>query len=170
MSLKNTGVKYPVGVTAQQRRAQVTDGLTTLQSTSFSAPYTAGAAILAGEFVRISAADTVVLALATTDAGAAAIGAADVDIALGFAGSIITVPGSFVINAQFETGLVVLAGNKVWLSAATAGAITNVPPSVLGNRAKAMGQVVDASAYVGGVPANSKADIVYIPEEVIIIG
>lgn len=129
---------------------------------------TAGENIVAGEFVRISATNTVIKAIATSATNAGVIGFADSSVASGNPGTFRTRHGT-KFTVQFETGLALSAGAPVYLSLTTAGAVTNVGPSTPGDIYKFLGIVVDATSYVGGTPLNSKADIIYIPETTIVV-
>lgn len=132
-------------------------------STTFTVNLTATPAFDTGEFARVSADNTVVLAQANSFANSGVVGAAAVPILATTVGAFEVLVGRRIL-AQLETGLIVAAGDRLYLSPTTAGALTNIPPSITGDVVKAMGWMVDSSAYVGGVPANSKADIIYQPE------
>lgn len=64
-----------------------------------------------------------------------------------------------VTLAQFETGLVLAEGDRAYLSATVPGAVTNVSPVIPGQISAEVGIVVDASAYVGTLLANSFATV-----------
>lgn len=113
-----------------------------------------------GEAVRVDTGSdgTVVRAQADAEANAFIVGFAKETIVSAGSGKIVTVQGG-VETAQFETGLALAAGDEVYLSPATAGALTNVQPTTTGEVVKVIGVVWDASAYVGAVAADSKAAV-----------
>lgn len=118
----------------------------------------AGQAIAAGEFVRISPGvnNTGIKTNATTTLGTHVVGVAKNAVALGNPFLAFS-PSGQKLRVQFETGLVLTADDEVFLSALTAGALTNIAPP----NAKSVGRIADASAYLGVLPSNSKADIVF---------
>lgn len=117
--------------------------------------------LTAGEIVRVNPGvpNQVVRASAALESESHTIGVVVADILPAAPGSIGTVDG--VLNvAQFETGLALTEGDQAYLSVSTPGALTNVQPSTSTNVAKPMGEVFNASAYLGFVPLNSLATIV----------
>jgi hypothetical protein len=137
-------------------------------STTFTVNLTATPAFDIGEFARVSADNTVVKAQADSFANAGVVGAAALPILATTVGAFEVLVGRRIL-AQLETGLIVAAGDRLYLSVTTAGALTNIPPSITGDVVKPMGWMVDSSAYVGAVPANSKADIIYQPETGVVL-
>ncbi len=119
---------------------------------------TAGELLMAGEFVRIQPLvnNTVLRTLAASSQGIEVIGAAKTPAALGQPLLILSGVGQR-ITAQFETGLTPQADQDVFLSATVPGALTTVAPPL----PKLVGKVIDASGYIGTLPSNSKADIVF---------
>jgi hypothetical protein len=103
--------------------------------------------LLAGEVVRINGDATVTRAQANTEANATGVvGVTLRGIPVGTPGRIVNSGYAFVL---LEVGLTPVAGDPLWLSAATAGRATNVVPSIpLG-----LGVIKDASLYAatGGV-------------------
>lgn len=82
-----------------------------------------------------------------------------------FPGVAASVQGVLVPDAQLETGLVLVAGMVLFLSAFVPGALTNIQPFIPGQVVKRMGLLWDPTGYIGAVPANSKAVVLLQIEE-----
>lgn len=136
-----------------------TGGIVQLQNISDDYTNGEGVAITEGQVTRISADDTVMLSVATTDTAAADyIGVvADSSIASAASGTINTLG---VANVRFETGLSLGAGNEVFISATTSGSATNVRPTTSGNIAQSIGFIRDATAYNGVTNLLAEVDLV----------
>lgn len=120
-----------------------------------------GTTLTAGEVVRVNPgmANQVVRASASLESESHAIGVVVVDILPAAPGSVGTIDGVLNIT-QFEVGLALSEGDQVYLSPLTPGAVTNVQPVTPGQVNKPMGEVFNASAYVGTMSADSLATIV----------
>ena len=92
-----------------------------------------------GEVGYISGNNTWAKAKADSSTTVAALGAYN-----GTSGSIVT-HGS--VNLLFVSGLTLSAGDPVYLSAATAGRVTNVAPTTTGHFEYVLGRVLNASGY-----------------------
>lgn len=98
------------------------------------------AALSVGEAAYISGNNTLGQALAD------AIGTSRVAGIVGESGSLVAFG---VVDAEFEAGLTLAAGDAVYLSKNTAGLLTNVAPSAQTEVVAEVGLVLDASSYVG---------------------
>jgi len=106
--------------------------------------------LLAGEVVRIAGNLTMTRARANTAANATGVvGVTLQSVPVGVQGRVVNSGLGFVL---LEAGLTPVAGNSLWLSAATDGRATNVVPSL----AVGLGIIKDASIYAatGGVLAD----------------
>ena len=125
-----------------------------------------------GEFVRLSGNSIVVRAGASGDWDTASVMGINMTAAAsGGTVSVETLCGRVVSGAQFEAGISgILAGRTIYLSAATLGAISTVPPSASGNFQKILGVVADASLYLSGSLASARLSVVFQPGLQIQIG
>lgn len=107
-----------------------------------------GSTIVLGSAVYITTtASNIDKSTATSDAAAAQfIGLVKADIPDTTTGVIIS---EGVANATFEASLTLVNGNEVFLSASTAGYLTNVAPSATGKVVLSVGFLKDVSAYTG---------------------
>lgn len=95
-----------------------------------------------GEVAYISANNTVARAKADAGSTSGAVGA--------YAGTAATILIGGKISLLFDAGLTLTAGDKVFLSAATAGRVTNVAPSTSTNIEYELGRLLDSTGYVIG--------------------
>lgn len=124
--------------------------------------FTAGATIDAYTLVRVSTANNVLMAIATSEAAAKVIGYSTAAITASSTGAIYTTFGSRITLLKFVSGLTLASNDDVFLSAATAGRATNVAPTTSGQVVKKIGVVKDATAYTGS--ADDPADVIFQPE------
>jgi len=121
---------------------------TSVDADQVAVTYTAdGTGVGAGDAVYINSSATITKAIATSSAAAQAFGVAELAISAAGSGTV-TVEG-VVETAKFVAGLTLADGEKVYLSAATAGALTNVAPSTAGQVVKHVGYIKDKTGYNG---------------------
>lgn len=72
--------------------------------------------------------------------------------------------GAFLERAQFVTGLVLNENDIVFISAASAGRLTNVAPAVSTQAVKRIGIIIFSGDYIGTIEGNSRCDIAFRPE------
>lgn len=125
-------------------------------------PFNKGEPVGKGEAVYISANNEVKRAIATALATSAVIGFCRTAVAS--ATCRINQKSEIQIPIQFETSLTLAANDEVYLSPATAGALTNVKPTASGKVVKVVGRVADVASYAGTAPTDSFAKIVFVPE------
>lgn len=136
--------------TGRPERLQPGDTLGITGETGLSSK-TAAAAILIGQVVYISAANTVNLARANAVATAEAIGFARTAIANAAQGPVQLNGALTLTTAEWDAvtggagGLV--AGSVYFLSAATAGRLTTVPPSANGEFAVELGVALSTTEF-----------------------
>lgn len=128
---------------------------TAVQATALDLPgQTLWATPATGEVGYISSNNTLAKAKADSANTLAAIGA--------YAGTASTVLISGKMSLLFEPGLTLAAGDRVYLSAATAGRVTNVAPSTATQFEYWLGMLLDATGYSSG--AGSAQPCVWQPK------
>lgn len=146
-----SNVAFTGGITATSIVGAINQVYSSVGSaTTLANTYTnnTGSSIALGSAVYIKAVTSeIAKATATADAIAAQfIGLVKATIVTTASG-LITTEG--VANATFEASLTLNPGDEVFLSASTAGFLTNVAPSTTGKVVLSVGFVKDATAYTG---------------------
>ncbi len=127
-----------------------------------SITFTAGATIDSGTLVRVSATDTVIHAIATSEAATRVIGVAEAAIVSATTGTITTTFGGLIENLRLVNGLTPTFNDELFVSDATAGRATTTAPTASGSVVKKVGMVKDASAYV--TVTNPFVEAIFQPE------
>lgn len=140
--LTSGGAGSPVWATA----VASSTNLTVTGLTLFTTP-------VVGEVGYISADNTIDRADATAQSSSAVVG-----VYTGVA-STLTVAGQ--VGVLFEAGLVLVPGNRIYVSAAVPGRVTNVAPTNIGYVVKYLGQLLDTTGYNMG--AGSVQTVIFNP-------
>jgi hypothetical protein len=127
-----------------------------------SVTFTAGATIDSGTLVRVSATDTVIHAIATSEAATRVIGVAEAAIVSAATGVITTTFGGVIESLRLVNALTPTFNDELFLSDATGGRATTTAPTASGSVIKKVGIVKDASAYV--TVTNPFVEAIFQPE------